>query len=304
MRRLHLALPFLLTVAPASISPSARPVRLDWGSLNIVMMADSSRGTLIWGSSRGDARTKGREFVSYIDPADGYAWTRQLREFLTLRLTSADTGNFRASPVLRSNAGDWIYLVRLKRDGRWTDERFIVLQGASQSEERQLLIEGKEQNAIEFLETLESVNTQALSMPSPRLDSIPVANPADTGTCPVVQRNPPRVRYPAHYREDGRDGDVWLSFVVTAAGAVDSSSIETLLSDGEAFESTVRSAVARTRFTPGRRNGEPISMRVFQRFAFRIVRCKGREAGSTGDDLHVETLCGPPGTEMSEGGKG
>jgi TonB family protein len=275
MRRLHLTIPFFLIAAPTSISPNARPVRLDWGNLNIVMMADSSRGTLIWAASRGDAkgRTKERDFVAYVEPADAHAWTQALRQFLALRLTAADTGTFRASPVLRSRTGDWIYFVRLKRAGRWTDERFIVLQGVSRSEERQLLIEAREQNAIEFLETLESVNIQALGMPpSPRADSIPIANPADTGSCPVVEHNPPRVRYPDFYREDGKDGDVWMSFVVTAAGTVDSSSIHVLLSDGEGFESNVRSAVARTRFTPGRRNGVPISMRVFQQFTFRIVR--------------------------------
>lgn len=276
MRRLHLAIPVLLTFAPANVSPSSRPVRLDWGSLNIVMMADSSRGTLIWGASRSESkrdRTKECGFVSFVEPVAAYVWTQELRQFLALSLTNADTGRFRASPVLRGKSGEWIYFVRLKRGDRWLDERFIVLQGASRSEERQLLIEGTERNAIEFLEALESVNTQALNMPAPRtVDSIAIANPADTGSSPVVQPDPPRVRYPTAYRDDGKEGDVWLSFVVTAAGAVDSSSIEVLLSDGEAFESTVRSAVARTRYTPAKRNGMPISMRVFQPFTFRLVR--------------------------------
>ena len=165
MRGLFFSISLRVMVAPERISPNARPVRLDWGSLNIVMMADSSRGTLIWGSSRDDSkrRTIQRDFVAFVRPADAYEWTQQLREFLAIPLTSEDTGTFRTSPVLRSKAGDWVYLVRLKRNGRWLDQHFMVLQGASRSEERQLLIEGTRRKAIEFLETLESVNTQALT---------------------------------------------------------------------------------------------------------------------------------------------
>jgi len=274
MRRLHLAIPALLAVAPASISPSARPVRLDWGSLNILMMADPSRGTLIWGSERRGLRDKQPErgFMGYVDPAAAWRWTQDVREFLATPLTTADTGTFRASPVLRSRQGDWIYFIRLKRKDRWVDERFLVMQGASRSEARQLLIEGIERNAIEFIEALEGVNVQTLNMRrSESADSIPIANPADTSNCPTVHGKPPAVKYPRLERERGKDGDVWTSFVVTAAGAVDSSSIEVLLSDGQGFESAVLSALVRTRFKPATRQGTPISMRMYQQFSFRIV---------------------------------
>ena len=270
MRRLHLAIPLLLTVTSMSSNP--RPVRLDWGSLNILLMADSTRGTLVWAASR--AQSNDRNFVAYVEPADAYTWTQELRQFLALRLTTADTGTFRASPVLRSKRGDGIYFVRLKRKDRWLDERFLVLQGASRTR-GQLLIEGTERNAIEFLEALESVNMLALAMPrSQQVDTIPIANPADIGGSPVVQKNPPPVRYPGLARRDGKDGDVWLSFVVNASGAVDSSSIQVLLSDGPEFESSVVSALVRTQFTPARLGDTPVPMRVFQQFSFRIVGCR------------------------------
>jgi TonB family protein len=276
MRRLFLAVPFLLTVPSSYASSNSRPVRLEWGNVDIVMMADSCRGTLIWGSSQGDrhGRIKQRDFVAYAEPARVYTWTQELREFLTLRLTSEDTGSFRASPALRGRNGDWIYLVRLKQNERWSDKRFIVMQGRSRSEQHQLLIEGNEQNAIEFLEELESVNLLALALPAAQsVDSIPILNPADTSAGPVVEKNPPRIRYPESARQDGKSGDVWLSYVVTAAGSVDSSSIEVIVSDGAEFASTVRTAVQRTRFTPAQVNEVPIPMRVYQKFAFRITGC-------------------------------
>ena len=290
MRRLRLAIPFFLTATTASMSPIAEPVRLDWGSLRIVMMADSIRGTVIWGSSR-VATSRQRDFLAVVEPTVAHGWTRELREFLALRLTSADTGSFRASTVLESRTGDWVYVMRLKRKDRWLDERFIVLQGASRSDDRQLLIEGTERNAIEFLEALESVNTQALNMPpSQRVDSVPIADPADSANGPVIQPNPPRVTYPTRYRADGKEGEVWLSFIVTAAGSVDSSSIEVYLSDGEGFESSVRTALVSARFTPAKRNGAPISMRAFQAFTFRIIRCSSGTIGF-GDPLFVARTC-------------
>jgi TonB family protein len=74
--------------------------------------------------------------------------------------------------------------------------------------------------------------------------------------------------YPAAARADGIEADVGLEIVVDAAGAV--SEARLLRHAGYGFDAAALSAIRRYRFSPARRNGEPVRVRMRWTVQFRL----------------------------------
>ncbi len=74
------------------------------------------------------------------------------------------------------------------------------------------------------------------------------------------------LRFPSAEHSEGR---VWVQYVVSAYGLVESQSIEVILSDGPGFSEAVRHALATAVYEPGRVNGVAIPVACFQVFTFR-----------------------------------
>ncbi len=77
--------------------------------------------------------------------------------------------------------------------------------------------------------------------------------------------------YPKELVASGAEGQVQASYVVDAAGRVDTTTITVLQSDHPLFTASVRTALGEMRFRPAKRGGHTVRQLVQQRFRFRIM---------------------------------
>ncbi|HTC23841.1 MAG TPA: energy transducer TonB [Gemmatimonadales bacterium] len=77
--------------------------------------------------------------------------------------------------------------------------------------------------------------------------------------------------YPPELLARGREGTVYVQFVVDTTGLVDTASIRILSSPDSLFEQSVRSALSSTRFRPAKRSGHKVRQLVEQHFRFTIT---------------------------------
>ena len=78
------------------------------------------------------------------------------------------------------------------------------------------------------------------------------------------------LHYPAVLRAAGVTGEVVVEYVVDQAGRVDTSAVRAVAFTHPEFVPPIREALAGVRFTPARRAGAPVAVRVRQRIVFEI----------------------------------
>jgi TonB family protein len=95
---------------------------------------------------------------------------------------------------------------------------------------------------------------------------------ADSAALAPPQRVPRNAspEYPAARRRSGDQGTVVVRYLVDALGVLQPSSIETLASSDRSFARSVETFLREAKFTPGRRNHEPVCDLVTQQFMFRM----------------------------------
>jgi TonB family protein len=77
--------------------------------------------------------------------------------------------------------------------------------------------------------------------------------------------------YPPELSARGREGQVEATYVVDAAGRVDTTTIRVMRSDHPRFTESVREALAEARFRPATRGGKAVRQLVAQRFRFKVA---------------------------------
>ena len=77
--------------------------------------------------------------------------------------------------------------------------------------------------------------------------------------------------YPRDLIATGTEGQVQATYVVDAAGRVDTTTFQVLQSDDPRFTESVRTALGGMRFRPAKRAGKPVRQLVQQRFRFQIL---------------------------------
>lgn len=77
--------------------------------------------------------------------------------------------------------------------------------------------------------------------------------------------------YPAALIEQHVEGVVQARYVIDTTGHTDSTSIEILASSHPGFTQSVRDAIPRMRFTPGKVGGRPVRQVVEQNFVFHLL---------------------------------
>ena len=110
-----------------------------------------------------------------------------------------------------------------------------------------------------------------------REDSVVPIQELPAGDRPAVIRNSCRyVIVPAARAGEPLTGEVSLAFVITAAGRVDSSSIDVLDATDPFWVAYARRDLLSCRFRPGRRDGKAVAVMSAQRYPFVRVRARGR----------------------------
>lgn len=77
------------------------------------------------------------------------------------------------------------------------------------------------------------------------------------------------VRYPPVLREAGITGSVTLSFVIDTEGRVETEGLDVLVATHPGFVAAATETIRASRFTPARRHGETVRVRVRQTVTFR-----------------------------------
>lgn len=75
--------------------------------------------------------------------------------------------------------------------------------------------------------------------------------------------------YPPHLEEEGISGEVSVQMHINTQGSV--SEVRVLSATLPAFASSAKLAVAQFRFTPAKRNGQPVESSITQIFRFRAL---------------------------------
>jgi TonB family protein len=245
--------------------------------MNVLMLPDSVHGTIVWMAARptGDpASDQRKDFVTAVNPSITVTWVEKARSFLKVPLSDSDTGSLRLSIELPGQGGDGLLLARRRVDGKWSNERIIILQ--NHGVERPWMVVGRDQEVGQFLDALESTaGRTVISQDAAARDSVALSNPfdADGDPIPDPQNQPPA--YSESLRRQNIEGEVWVSFVVTAEGRADLNTLRILLSDERGFDNAVRQSLRASRYTPAMSNGAPVPKRVFQRFSFALRRPQG-----------------------------
>jgi TonB family protein len=260
----------LAGVAPAAAQrwqPASSATRFAWGTVNVLVLADSTTGTRLWAftSSLGyDGRPL--QFVGSFDPDRLSPWL-DLAYAVVARTPPAVPDSIPAlqSPPVTSTDGSQLVVLRGRDKGRWAKRARILLIGPTGR--HPWSIDASLDEADAFLKAL--YHQAFESRLQPDSTAVPEANPMAGGTCPWPLPGNPALVYPYRSQRMGQAGEVWMSFVVQADGTVDGESFRALLFDDPAFADAAYDALKDFRFQPGTLHGQPTAMRVFQRVSFK-----------------------------------
>lgn len=265
-----------LILAAASSALAQRPLgpgaQFRWGSVDVLVAADSGGGVLLWATTTGDGTQifgHQKQYFDFFDPDSAGLWAVAAETFLD------------SSPPSHAYASEWFYPHLLTgRAGvvlfmgfhwtgeRWDDQPTLYFAGPG----------GRDPIALRgFRPMLRDFCRQILAQA--RLSS---AAPSATGAemkgnegdsilvtlSPALRDRPPRMSYPAALREEDASGMVWATFLVDTTGLIRGGSFRALLSDHPALTDYVRHWVQGLRFVPGRMGGRPVTMRVNIPFTF------------------------------------
>jgi periplasmic protein TonB len=127
--------------------------------------------------------------------------------------------------------------------------------------------------APEPVETAAAASATATSPVTARASLEPAAAPATIYAEGDVDRAPallgaPRPPYPAAALRNGSEGDVALSLVVDPSGSVTDARITRRA--GQGFDAAALAAARKLRFSPGRKGGSAVSVRVTWTCRFRL----------------------------------
>jgi TonB family protein len=245
---------------------------LEWKTLRMALSPDST-GVRLWVSSGLEVKDV-QFFSSRFYPEKTLAWVDSARGFLAQPLTEKDTGSYRRSPTLLSSTGDGLYVVRRQYDGKWSRERFLIME--SLSTDKPLLINGDDKTVGEILDSLAVVSkrTPFSREAARRADEIAHQQSTDQRRIKPAAARPDN--RPPFYPEDERrvnhQGTVLLSFYISADGKAEVSTVEVLHATTRGFLNAVLLSLPNFVFFPAELDGKPVRQLVVMPFQFSLIR--------------------------------
>lgn len=258
-------------VAPAGVE---RPTltRLAWGSVNLLVHADTSGGVRVWAATTsGDRRMRSpdrqRAFAGRFDPAAVEPWTEAVAQLLhARRFAEGDTASAANASLLERDSA--VVGIFRRREGDQLSER-VFLYFAPPGGHDPLVIQGTAADALAFANAmLHAAALSRIAPPPPAgAGAIYHDNPIDEATCVAIERAV-TPHYPPELVGAGVHGEVWAYFVVDSTGRARVDSFDPVLSDDVRFTQAVRRSLTGSRYRPATRDGRPVNALVAQRFVF------------------------------------
>jgi hypothetical protein len=262
---LWLAMPLRL-LAQGWIEDSA-VARLSWGTVNVLVRADSVGGLQVWAHTSPLAYSGAPlAFFAAFDPDSVMRWLDRAHRIVTYRTPPDSVQLALQTPPVSGRNGGQIVLLRNRTKKNW--EKRITVMLLDSHGRHPWAIKAKLPEAEQFLQALFDQTQRSRLHP----DSVlPLeANPLEPESCPWPLPGNPIPSYPAGLEFFGKSGEVWLLFVVQADGTADPTSFRAIMSDHPRFTAAAVDALRGSRYTPGRVSGQPVPMLVSQRIVFRM----------------------------------
>ncbi len=250
-------------IAAQSFEPSPRISRLAWGTLDILILADTLTGLRIWAIPRNEIR----DISGRFDPIEVRQWL-DLARTVVAQPAVPDTGAYLFTPPLISRDSAMVVLYRERSGEAWSRRSFLLFTGTGQKDRFTVPLEPR------YLEEfLSAVSVQAAAS---RLvpDRDTTAVPQYCTTCAQDTASAPRMlkagrrRYPPALQARGMEGRVWATFVITPTGLMDPESFRVLLSDHPLFAKAAWEMLRESTFRPWLKDGVPTAVEVFQKVNF------------------------------------
>jgi TonB family protein len=265
-----------LLARPPAGAAQERPaelIRVKWDVANLLVYPDSNVGVILWVATNAraeiDGRRAEREMVLRFHPDTLRDWLIYTHQLLALEgpPIAGDTSSIVTSGVLTGSGGAGIAVARRRVKQRLDRKVRVVIAPPAHG---QLLLFELERPAVDsLLSALEAVEPKSRYRPEHN-DSLGGTAHVERAAEPTGRR--PHLQYPDEAQRDGREGEVWVRFVVGPDGRVDLSTVQALLSDGDDFEQAVRAYLRNARFLPAVADGQPVKALMAQRFVFAFRR--------------------------------
>ncbi len=246
--------------------------RVVWPLMDFAVLGDTINGTQLVVSPNlrsVQGRQDGGEYlVLVLEPAEARRWANGVAGVVEAvsAVPRADRVPFQSIP-LAGNRGRARIVVSLERDApRATPFVFLVWDSVAS---KGWTVKATSDDLRALFTAIESVATTSV------LDSAS----RGVGGTPFLEcelDEPPRgperyqLMYPLRALRDRKQGRVLASYVVDSTGAVPVDSLRIVWTDGKSFAQAAQHALTRATYAPGRREGRPVTTRVWSWFVFRI----------------------------------
>lgn len=251
---------------PSEDSASSGFLRIKWPLVDFVLHADSARGLWLYASPnllsvQGDT-SQGHVDVLCLDPPTVRKWTETVHRLLENRapLEASDSITF---PLLADTSGRSFVSI-----GVATRSRFFVQVNGSGSRAWRAFATAQE--VAQLLEAFAHTASRSALRPGPTTNEDGVVE-GGVRVPPELLRHPP-LRYPLRELRDGRQGRVWLEFVIDTLGRPETNAISIVLSDGKGFAHEALNMIRGAEFRPARVSGRLMRVLVVLPVTFRLPR--------------------------------
>lgn len=222
--------------------------QLNWTSVHVVLMSDSSAGVKVFLIT--EPQSRGVPYLFHEQafvPAEASAWVA------VARLLLADSGHLPVTLVARDSS----LLVLARERGRHDPVHLDYYGPPDSGGAKPLDIRLSTVDAGAFLDSLDAkILVSHFDSNAPRPDSSVVLA--------EQIREPPHIEsmgafeYPEDLRQMGLEGTVVLQVIVDSTGRADPKSIKVISATNPGFSAAAIEAVRKTRFRPGRLNGHAL----------------------------------------------
>jgi len=236
--------------------------RLNWGTVDILVRPDTVHGLQLWVATSVHYHGPSHLFVANFDPERVQSWLTRANLLTTTPVPPSDGITALVTPELQAEDSSEVTLIREAAKHGWKSELSLILHDRYHA--NAWAVRTSPSEARKLIQVLFTKSTQS------RVDTskagIEDVNPFDTAGAPHYIGPFVLGTLPKPTLEKA-NGEIWLSFVVTAAGTTDS--VHVILADDFHMANALVKDVLRARFEPGLAAGQPVAKRVYQRFLYK-----------------------------------
>ena len=246
------------------------PVRLNWDSGSLLVIADSSTGVFIavTDNERTQVPVSTNAFYFFVEPWLANQWTQMARQILgTTGAGRSDTAEIVTTPQLSGIFSGVLLFQRMWGGAAWMERPHLYV--AEELGGSAVVVRMDEAKASSLINAIDAA-AQATAKGGVGNEAVIEIDTAVHEFPSAIEGNA-HPQYPPSMQREGREGEVWLWYTVNADGSIEVDMEDVLYTDHEDFARAAIQAVREWRYNPGVRDGRPVPSRMFRCIAFRLI---------------------------------